>query len=108
MECLNKIELRGIVGRSSTTPCGGVKACNFSLLTEYAYKGNDGCATIDTMWWNVMAYGLKPGWPDMEKIQKGSKIHVIGRVRAKRYSDGQGIERTVYEVVAQEIQFVED
>ena len=83
MEFLNKIELRGVVGVSRLTNCGPTTICNFSLMTEYAYKGDNGCATIDTLWIQVIACGPKPGWPDLEKIQKGSKVHVIGRLRAK-------------------------
>ena len=108
MEFLNKIELRGVVGRSNLTNCGPTKVCSFSLVTEYCYKGNDGCVVVDTMWWSVMAYGPKPGWPDLEKIQQSSKVHVIGRVRAKRYCDNQGVDRTVYEVVARKLKLMED
>ena len=109
MEFLNKIELRGVVGVSRLTNCCNTKACSFSLVTEYCYKNeNDGGVIVDTMWWSVMAYGPKPQWPELEKIQKGSKVHVIGRVRARRYCDAQGIDRTVYEVVAQELSLLEE
>lgn len=107
MEYLNKIELRGVVGVSRLTNCGPTTVCNFSLVTEYAYKGNDGGVVIDVLWLSVVACGPKPGWPDLSRIQKGSKVHVIGRLRAKRYCDAQGIDRTVYEVVAQELEILE-
>ena len=108
MEFLNKVEIRGVVGVSRLTNCGPTTICNFSLMTEYAYKGDNGCATIDTLWIQVIACGPKPGWPDLEKIQKGSKVHVIGRLRAKRYCDAEGVERVCYEVVAQNLEVVDD
>ena len=108
MEYLNKIELRGVVGVSRLTNCGLTTVCNFSVMTEYAYKGSDGCAIIDTMWFSVIACGPKPQWPDFTQIQKGCKVHVIGRLRAKRYVDNSGCDRTVYEVVAQSIEIMED
>ena len=108
MEFLNKIELAGVVGRASTTTCGSITACNFSLAVEYAYKGDNGCAIIDTLWIQVVACGPKPDWPDLKQIQKGSKVHVSGRLRAKRYCDAQGIDRTCYDVVAQELKLLED
>lgn len=108
MEFLNKIEIAGVVGRSNLTPCGPTTVCNFSVMTEYCYKGNDGGVVVDTLWLSVTAYGPKPGWPDFGKIQKGSKVYVHGRLRAKRYCDEQGIDRTCYEVVAQDLKLVEE
>ena len=108
MEFLNKIELRGVVGVSRLVNCGATTACTFSLATEYAYKGQDGGIIIDTLWIQVCAYGPKPDWPNLNEILKGSKVFVQGRLRAKRYCDAQGIDRTCYEVVAQELKLLED
>lgn len=108
MEFLNKIELRGVVGVSRQVDCGSTTACNFSVVTEYCYKSQDGGVIVDTLWLQVCAYGPKPGWPDLNQIQKGSKVYVQGRLRAKRYCDAQGIDRTCYEIVAQEIKLLED
>ena len=108
MEFLNKIEIRGVVGRANLTPCGPTTVCNFSVMTEYCYKSQDGGVIVDTLWLQVCAYGPKPGWPDLNQIQKGSKVYVQGRLRAKRYCDAQGIDRTCYEVVAQELKLLEE
>ena len=107
MDFINKIELRGVVGSCRVANCGPATACTFSLATEYCYKSQDGGVVIDVLWLSVVACGPKPGWPDLSQIQKGSKVHVIGRLRAKRYCDGEGIDRTVYEVVAQELEILE-
>ena len=107
MEYLNRIELRGVVGSAKLTTCGTLSICNFSLLTEYAYKGESGCLTIDSMWWTVIVIRSNPALPALCEIQKGTKVYVQGRVRTKRYCDAQGNDRTVYEVVAQELKIVE-
>ena len=107
MEFLNKIELNGVVGTSKLANIGPTTACNFSLVTEYCYKSQEGGIIIDSLWLQVCAFGPKPGWPDLQQIQKGSKVFVQGRLRAKRYCDAQGIDRTCYEVVAQELKIVE-
>ena len=108
MDYLNRIELQGVVGVSRQVNCGATTACTFSLAIEYAYKGQDGGIIIDTLWMQVCAYGPKTGWPNLTEIQKGSKVFVQGRLRAKRYCDAQGIDRICYEVVAQELKIVED
>ena len=107
MDFINRIELQGVVGVSRLANCGGATACTFSLAIEYAYKGQDGGIIIDTLWIQVCAYGPKPGWPNLQQIQKGSKVFVHGRLRAKRYCDDNGIDRTVYEVVAQDLNLLE-
>lgn len=106
MEFLNKIELRGVVGRSNLTNCGPTKVCSFSLVTEYCYKGNDGCVVVDTMWIQITACGPKPGWPDLDTIQKGSKVHVTGRLRCRRFTDSEGCDRQCWNVVAQTLELI--
>ena len=101
MEFLNKIELKGIVGVANTTG----SACNFTVMTQYAYKSKDGCAIVDTMWLNCFAYGLPSGMPP---LQKGSRVHVVGRIRARRYCDAQGNDRITYEVIVQDLKIMED
>ena len=108
MEFLNRVQIGGVVRLARLTNCDPTTICNCSLRTKYAYKGDNGCATIDTLWIQVIACGTKPGWPDLEKIQKGSKVHVIGRLRAKRYCDAEGVDRVCYEVVAQNLEVVDD
>ena len=46
--------------------------------------------------------------PDFSKIEKGSKVHVIGRLRIQRYNDSEGIERVVYDVAASQMALIED
>ena len=108
MDFLNRMEIRGVCGTSKLVNCGSTTACNFSLVTGYCYKSQDGGVIVDTLWLQVCAYGPKPGWPDLNQIQKGTKVFVQGRLRAKRYCDAQGIDRTCYEVVAQELKLLED
>lgn len=104
MEFLNKIELKGIVGVSNTTG----SACNFTVMTQYAYKSKDGCAIVDTLWWNCFAYNLPSSLSEKSPLQRGSKVHVIGRIRARRYCDAQGIDRTSHEVIVQDLKIMED
>lgn len=104
MEFINRIELCGVVGRTNTTAVGHTTVCNFSLVTENPYQGNDGGIIIDTMWFSVYASGL----PGLEAVQKGSHVHVAGRLRSRRFADAEGNERVLYEVVAQTLKLVDE
>ena len=100
MESLNRIELKGVLGRVNLTEVGGKKHARFSVATDYAYRNKDGEAVIETTWHNVSA------WDDNGKIselKRGDKVHVVGRVRNLRYRTADGEERSAWEVLAHEV-----
>ncbi len=96
MEHLNKIELRGTVESVYVKDFGNSKVTNFSLATNYGYTSQDGTPVIETTWHRVVAWNCP-------EISKGSKVHVIGRLRANRYTDANGNQKFVYEVLANEV-----
>lgn len=48
LECINRVELRGIVGTSRVTEVGDRNIINFSLATNYAYRDREGYPVIET------------------------------------------------------------
>lgn len=110
MEFLNRIDLRGIVGKSSVTRIGETQLCRFSLVTEYAHKDKGGNQIVEVTWHNVVAFDSKTmvavtgaAKPDLEQIQKGSIVRVRGRVRAFRATMADGTEKSCWEVVARSV-----
>lgn len=102
MESLCKIELRGIVGTASVTVVGDKKTINFSLATEYAYRDNDGNAIIETNWFNCRAWD-GTDIADFTNLHRGDKVHLIGRLRCRRYQSADGGTNTTYEVIVSEL-----
>lgn len=107
MEQFNKIELRGNVGYVRLQNVNGKNVAHLSVATNYVYKGRNGEPVIETTWHNVTAWENK-GIPSLSSIDKGAKVHVIGRIRSQRYTDSDGIERTSYEVLASQLFILED
>ncbi len=107
MEQLNKIELKGNVGFVRILNVEGKHVIKLSVATNYVYKGRTGEPVIETTWHNVSAWESK-GMPDFTKIEKGTKIHVIGRLRNQRYTDSEGQERYSTEVSAYQMEIIED
>ena len=104
---INKIELVGYVGRATVTPVGNTRVARFSLATNTCYNGSDGGVIVDTTWFSVSAWeGDKIRC--LDNLQKGTKVHVIGRVRMQRYVDTDGRDRQCWEIVASELKIVED
>ena len=100
---LNRIELIGHVGMCTTQTIEKTTCAKFSVATNYAYTSKDGCAVIETMWHNITAWE-GPETPDLEKITKGTPVHVTGRLRLVKYIDHTGIERNMTEVVAHSVE----
>lgn len=107
MEFLNKIEIRGIVGNSSLQKVDDTRLCRFSVVTELAYKGNDGTNIIESTWFNVTAWEGKD-ITDQEAITRGAIVHVIGRLKCNRYVDTNGNDRVQYEIVARKVDVVKE
>ena len=107
MEQLNRIELRGTVGSIKIQKISDANVANFTLATNLAYRDKDGCAIIETTWHNVTAWESKE-IKDLERIEKGCKVHLVGRLRNQRFCSSDGAERTMYEVVAKSLYIIDD
>lgn len=103
MEQLNKIELRGNVGNVRISDVGENKVARFSLATNFMYRGKDNEAVVETTWHSVTAWSGK-GMPDFSSIVKGAPVYVTGRLRTSRFTGNDGMERTVYEVIASKVE----
>ena len=102
MNFLNRIEIRGIVGHTSTNNHGGKKILNLSVVTEHASKTADGTPVVDMQWFTVTAWeGSCPALPDT--IEKGDWVHLTGRLRTRRYVNAQGEDAVAVDIVASRI-----
>lgn len=105
MEPLNKIEIRGIIGRVNVKDIGDTKVANFSVATDYVYKSQDSGVIIETTWHNVVAWEGKE-IQNLDQLKKGSFIHVCGRLRNRKYVAADGSERAVCDIVARSLEVV--
>ena len=108
MEQLNKITLRGTVGSAHFRTFEGQAQNRFSVVTNFAYKTRDGQAVIDTLWHNIIAWeGRYITAEQLRAIEKGCVAKVEGRLRLNKFVSTDGIEKQVYEVVANRVK-IED
>ena len=104
MEQLNRVELRGIVGNARATKIGNRHMVRFSLATNLAYKDLEGGVVIETQWSNVVCFESDKVHVDLDSIEKGDKLHVIGRLKNQRYMTESGEERYSTEIYAYRIE----
>ena len=106
MEQLNKVELRGTLGVLRVMPVGDTRYATMSVATNYCYKDAEGCPVIETTWHLVTAWEGK-GCPDLSVFRKGDPVHVVGRLRNRRYVDSAGVERTQMDIIANTLERIE-
>lgn len=106
MEQLNRIELRGNVGNVRIQRIGDSTVANLTVATNLAYRGKDGTPIIETTWHTVTAWESKDV-RGLDKLERGSKVHIIGRLRNQRFVGSDGIERTNAEVVAKSLELID-
>ena len=107
MEFSNKVEIRGVVGMVRITKVADTETSQFSVMTEDLSQSKDGCAVVNCTWFSVRAWS-GPGIVDLQRIEKGSHVHVNGRFRCQRYVGTDGCEKTCYEVIASTVELVEE
>ena len=107
MEHINRIELQGRVGTVRTNIIGDSMVANFSLVTEHLYKTRDGGAANETTWHQVTAWEGRD-MPDLNAISKGTPVYVTGRLRTFKYTNSEGVDKILYEVVASRIRILSE
>ncbi len=101
---LNKVELRGRIGQDARllkVENGGT-AARFTVATNEFIKGKDNTFREETTWHNVVAWDRK-GMPDFALIKKGAYIVLEGKLRYVKYTNSQGEEKNITEIVAHKI-----
>ena len=103
---VNQVHLLGRCGQDPEIRSVGqnsVTKASFSLCTGGKYKSHDGREIDDTAWHSIVAWrGLAT--LAQQYIRKGSQIFVIGHLSYRKYTDANGIERFITEIIADKIE----
>lgn len=100
---LNSVTLRGIVGNVRVSNMADTRIVNMTVATNYAYKNQvDQSVVIETTWHHVVGFE-KTLKIDLDRLSKGDKVEIQGRIRNQRYTGEDGAERTVSEILASRI-----
>ena len=106
---LNKIMLIGNLGRDpemSYTPAGKA-ITKFSMAVSRRWNDREsGERREETTWFNIVAWD-RLAETCSNYLHKGSKVYIEGRMTSRKYTDKDGVERTVWDVHAFEMEMIE-
>ena len=107
MEQLNRIEIRGVIGSLKLQTFSETVMARITVATNYAYKDKTGKAVIETNWHSIVTREGKYV-KDLEKLKKGDKVYVQGRLRYQKISGDDGSERMFADIVANRLMVIDD
>lgn len=104
---LNKVILIGRLGREPELRymANGEAVCNFSVATSESWKDKNGQRQESTEWHNVTMY-RKLAEIAGKYLTKGSQVYLEGKIQSRKYQGKDGIERTAYEIIANEMKML--
>lgn len=108
MASLNKAILIGNIGKDFELrkTAAGSSIANLMLATTRRYKDGQGQPQEETEWHNIVFFG-KTAEIASQYLHKGSSVYVEGRLRTRKYTDKQGIERYATEIIGETLQFLD-
>src|SRR4051794_14817427 len=100
MRTVNKVMLIGnVTWNPELKQTEGKKAvCNFGLATNHNSKSEDGEKHEETDFHRLVAFG-KLAEVCHDFLKKGRKVYVEGRLQSRKFTDNEGVEKAVTEII---------
>lgn len=108
MASVNKVILVGYVGQNPEIryTSSGEAVVNLSLATSEQWSDRQtGEKREATEWHRIGIFG-KPAEIAAKYISKGSPLYVEGKIRSKKYTDKNGIERVAFEIISDQFKML--
>jgi len=108
MASVNKVIILGNTGKDPEIRYAGDNKTaigNLLLATSRRYKDSKGEQQEETEWHRVVFFGRQAEIAQ-QYIKKGDPVYIEGRLRTRKYTDKEGIERYQTEVVCETLQLL--
>ncbi len=107
MASVNKVILVGNLGRDPEIRYmpSGEPVANITIATSSKYKNKSGEMVEETEWHRVTFFG-KLAEIAGQYLKKGRSVYVEGRLKTRKYTDKDGIEKYATDIVANEMQML--
>jgi len=108
MASVNKVILIGNLGRDPEVrhSADGAAICTISVATTSQWKDrNSGERREDTEWHRVVIYNRLAKIAG-EYLKKGRSVYIEGRLKTRKWTDKENVERYATEIVANQMQML--
>jgi single-strand DNA-binding protein len=101
---LNKVQLTGHLGADPEMryTAQGSAVTTFRVASNRVWKDRDGNPHEDTEWFRIVAWD-RLGEICNQYLTKGTRVYVEGRLQTRKWTDQEGQERYMTEVIAQDM-----
>ncbi len=107
MASVNKVILVGNLGKDPEVrymPSGDPIA-NITIATSSRYKNKAGEMVEETEWHRVAFFGRLAEIAS-QYLKKGRPVYIEGRIKTRKYTDKDGVEKYATEIIANEMQML--
>lgn len=108
MASVNKVVLICTLGKDPEVrqTQSGSAICNLSAATSRKYKDAQGEYQEETEWHRISLFGRMAELAG-QYLSKGSSVYIEGRLHTRKYTDKDGIDRYVTEIIGENMQFLD-
>ena len=108
MASVNKVIIVGNIGRDPETRvfADGNPVTNISVATTDRYKDKTSGELKESTEWHRIAFFGKLAEIAGQYLKKGSQVYVEGKLRTRKWTDANGIEKYSTEVIAESMQML--
>lgn len=105
---VNRVILIGNLGRDPETRYtqGGDAVCTFSIATSESWKDKSTGQRVEKVEWHNVVLYRKLAEIAQQYLTKGKMVYIEGRIQSHKYTGNDGIERTAYQIIADQMQML--
>ncbi len=105
MASVNKVILIGNLGRDPevrTFP-NGDRVANVTIATTESWKDKNSGERREATEWHRVVFRAGLAGVVEQYLRKGSQVYIEGSIKSRKYTDKDGAEKTIVEIVANEM-----
>jgi single-strand DNA-binding protein len=105
MASVNKVILIGNLGRDPEVrsfPDGGM-ICNVTLATTRSWKDKNSGERVEETEWHRIVFRDRLAEIASEFLKKGKQVYIEGRLKTRKYTDKDGVEKYTTEILASDM-----
>ncbi len=108
MASINKVIIIGNLGKDPEVrymPSGSA-ICNITVATTRAWKNKDSGDKMEETEWHRVSFFDRQAEIAGEYLKKGSSVYVEGRLKTRKWTDKEGVERYTTEIISDVMQLL--